>query len=203
MKIIMGVPSIHPPITLCFRKTALKLPILCEGEDQDCPCEVHAGEIPQSLPRTPSSTLSLGSGSYPVLPAIEKSTTGKEPELSPGVDRGSSNGYLVQMEYQKQLRARVTYKVGVCELHLCPCSPTSISVFHPCIIVSVRLPSHLGCHTDKNKHHVSICLRCMHFKTVVKQGSRATKLTQHILNNCVSVRKMRTHYAVSPNKSDT
>ncbi|XP_056267864.1 jhy protein homolog isoform X2 [Pseudoliparis swirei] len=92
------------------RKTALKLPILCEGEDQDCPCEVHAGEIPQSLPRTPSSTLSLGSGSYPVLPAIEKSTTGKEPELSPGVDRGSSNGYLVQMEYQKQLRARVTYK---------------------------------------------------------------------------------------------
>ncbi|XP_034406345.1 jhy protein homolog isoform X2 [Cyclopterus lumpus] len=92
------------------RATALKWPIVCEGDDQDCPHEVHGKEFPQSLPRTPTTTLSLGSGSYPVLPAIEKSMTGKEPELSPGVNRSSSNGYLVQMENQKQLRARVTYK---------------------------------------------------------------------------------------------
>ncbi|TNN80115.1 hypothetical protein EYF80_009626 [Liparis tanakae] len=106
-------PTIHINLNTSshlFPTTALKWPILFEGEVQDCPCEVHAREIPQSLPRTPSTTLSLGSGSYTVLPAIEKSPTGKEPELSPGVDRGSSNSYLVQMENQKQLRARVTYK---------------------------------------------------------------------------------------------
>ncbi|XP_054482419.1 jhy protein homolog [Anoplopoma fimbria] len=90
------------------RTTALKWPLTCEGEDQK--------QVPQNLPSTPTSTSSLGSGSYPVLPAIEKSMTGKEPELSPGVNtaypvyRSSSNGYLVQMEKKKQLRTRVTYK---------------------------------------------------------------------------------------------
>ncbi|TMS14438.1 Jhy protein-like protein [Larimichthys crocea] len=56
-------------------------------------------------------------GSYTVLPPIGKPTTGTEAELSPGqtgdtacIHRSSSDGYLVQMEKQKQLRTRVTYK---------------------------------------------------------------------------------------------
>ncbi|XP_068456837.1 jhy protein homolog [Clinocottus analis] len=92
------------------RTSAINWPISCEGKGQDCPCEVHTGKFSQSLPRTHITNLSLGSGSYPVLPAIEKSMTGKEPELSPAVNRSSSNGYLDQMEKRKQLRARVTYK---------------------------------------------------------------------------------------------
>ncbi|XP_068577539.1 jhy protein homolog [Cebidichthys violaceus] len=89
------------------RAAALKWPLTCEGEDQQ--------QVPQNLPRTPTTPVSLGSGSYPLLPAI-KSMTGKETELSPDgntanpVHRSSSNGYLVQMEKQKQQRARVTYK---------------------------------------------------------------------------------------------
>uniref|UniRef100_G3Q9L6 Junctional cadherin complex regulator n=1 Tax=Gasterosteus aculeatus aculeatus TaxID=481459 RepID=G3Q9L6_GASAC len=84
------------------RGAALQWPITCEGEDQK--------EIAQNL------TLSLGSSSYPLLPAIGKSMTGKEPEQSPDVNsaypvhRSSSKGYLVKMEKQKQLRTRVPYK---------------------------------------------------------------------------------------------
>ncbi|XP_031733512.1 jhy protein homolog isoform X2 [Anarrhichthys ocellatus] len=90
------------------RTAALKWPLTCEGEDQQ--------QAPQNLLRTPTTSLSLGSGSYPLLSAIGKSMTGKEPELSPDgntdnpVHRSSSNGYLVQMEKQKQRRVRVTYK---------------------------------------------------------------------------------------------
>lgn len=77
--------------------------------------EVH---FQQNFPGTPTTTSSLASGSYTVLPPIGKPTTGTEAELSPGqtgdtacIHRSSSDGYLVQMEKQKQLRTRVTYKV--------------------------------------------------------------------------------------------
>ncbi|XP_078122818.1 jhy protein homolog [Sander vitreus] len=95
------------------RTAALKWPLSCEGEDQKCPNEVQTKQFPQKLPRTPTTTFS---GSYTVLPPITESMAGKEPELSPGVNtaypihRSSSDGYLGQMEKQKQLRARVTYK---------------------------------------------------------------------------------------------
>ncbi|KAM7398638.1 hypothetical protein PAMA_006515 [Pampus argenteus] len=70
--------------------------------------------FPQNIPRTPTSTYSQGSGSYAVLPPIGKT----EMELCPGqsvnttypTDTSSADGYLAQMEKQKQLRARVTYK---------------------------------------------------------------------------------------------
>ncbi|XP_037604119.1 jhy protein homolog isoform X2 [Sebastes umbrosus] len=74
-------------------------------------------ERPERWQRSPTSTSSLGSGSYTVVPPIGKSLTGKEPEPSPGVNTdcpvqssSSSDGYLAQMEKQKQLRANVTYK---------------------------------------------------------------------------------------------
>ncbi|XP_035864541.1 jhy protein homolog isoform X5 [Sander lucioperca] len=95
------------------RTAALKWPLSCEGEDQKCPNEVQTKQFPQNLPRTPTTTFS---GSYTVLPPITESMAGKEPELSPGVNtaypihRSSSDGYLGQMEKQKQLRTRVTYK---------------------------------------------------------------------------------------------
>ncbi|XP_044078909.1 jhy protein homolog [Siniperca chuatsi] len=101
------------------RTTALKWPLSCEGEDQKwSPNEVHTKQFPQNLPRTPTTTSSLGSGSYTVLPPIRKPMTGQEPELSPGqsvntaypIRKSSSDGYLVQMEKQKQLRLRGTYK---------------------------------------------------------------------------------------------
>ncbi|XP_076606583.1 jhy protein homolog [Chaetodon auriga] len=101
------------------RTIASKWPLSCEREDQTwSPDEVHIKEFPQNLPRTPTTTSSLGLGSYTVLPPIEKPMTGKEPELSPiqvvstayPIHRSSSDGYLIQMEKQKQLKARVTYK---------------------------------------------------------------------------------------------
>ncbi|XP_051257486.1 jhy protein homolog isoform X1 [Dicentrarchus labrax] len=101
------------------RTTAMKWPLSCEEEHQKwSPNDVHTKQFPQNLPRTPTTTSSLGSGSYPVLPPIGNSMTGKEPELSPDqsastayvIHRSSSDGYLVQMEKQKQLRARLTYK---------------------------------------------------------------------------------------------
>ncbi|XP_029304261.1 jhy protein homolog isoform X2 [Cottoperca gobio] len=98
------------------RTTALKWPSSCEGEDLNCPNEVHTKQFPQNLSRTPTTTLSLGSGSFTVLPPIAKSISGKEPEFSPGVNihyptnRSGSDCYLVQMEKQKQLKERVTYK---------------------------------------------------------------------------------------------
>ncbi|TKS83818.1 hypothetical protein D9C73_017931 [Collichthys lucidus] len=74
-------------------------------------------QFQQNFPGTPTTTSSLASGSYTVLPPIGKPTTGTEAEPSPGqtvdtacIHRSSSDGYLVQMEKQKQLRTRVTYK---------------------------------------------------------------------------------------------
>ncbi|XP_062414114.1 jhy protein homolog [Pungitius pungitius] len=82
------------------RGAALQWPLTCDGEDQK--------QIAQNL------TLSLGSSSYPLLPAIGKSMTGTEqiPDMNSvyPVHRSSSNSYLIQMEKQKQLRTRVTYK---------------------------------------------------------------------------------------------
>ncbi|KAM7374906.1 hypothetical protein PAMP_007540 [Pampus punctatissimus] len=91
--------------------TALKWPLSYEGEDQKWSTNKP---FPQNLPRTPTSTYSQGSGSYAVLPPIGKT----EIELCPGesvnttyhTHTSSADGYLAQMEKQKQLRARVTYK---------------------------------------------------------------------------------------------
>ncbi|XP_070773818.1 jhy protein homolog [Enoplosus armatus] len=99
------------------RTTALKWPLLREGEAQKwSPNEVHTEQFPQDPPTTPTRTLSLGSGSPTALPPIGKPTAGKEPDPGPAqsgntaypIHRSGSDGYLVQMERQKQLR--VTYK---------------------------------------------------------------------------------------------
>ncbi|XP_067463378.1 jhy protein homolog isoform X1 [Thunnus thynnus] len=95
--------------------TALKWPLSCEGEDQKWSSNKP---FPQNLPRAPTSTWSQGSGSYTVLPPIGKQVMEKEHEMCPDqsanttypIHTSSSDGYLVQMEKQKQLRARVTYK---------------------------------------------------------------------------------------------
>ncbi|KAK2828918.1 hypothetical protein Q5P01_019952 [Channa striata] len=100
------------------RTTALKLPLLSGEEDQNCPDAVHTKQFPQNLSRTPIIASSQSLASYTVLPPIEKLTTGKEHGLSPAhcvntaspIPRSSSDGYLSQMEKQKRLKARVTYK---------------------------------------------------------------------------------------------
>ncbi|XP_045894813.1 jhy protein homolog isoform X2 [Micropterus dolomieu] len=82
------------------------------------PDEVHTKHFTRNVPSKPTTTSSLGPGSYTVLPPIGKPMTVREPELSPDqstntaypIHRSSSDGYLVQMEKQKQLRMRVTYK---------------------------------------------------------------------------------------------
>lgn len=115
--IIMDPLIIYPPIILCFSTTALKWPLSCEGEDQKWSSNKP---FPQNLPRAPTSTWSQGSGSYTVLPPIGKQVMEKEHEMCPDqsanttypIHTSSSDGYLVQMEKQKQLRTRVTYKVG-------------------------------------------------------------------------------------------
>ncbi|KAI3373174.1 hypothetical protein L3Q82_006368 [Scortum barcoo] len=101
----------------CQRTAALKWPLSCEGEVQKWnPNEIHTKQFPQNLLRSPTTTSPLCSGSYTVLPSIGQPMTGNEPEQSPGqsvstaIHRSGSDGYLVQMEKQKQLRARVTYK---------------------------------------------------------------------------------------------
>uniref|UniRef100_A0A671U3B4 Junctional cadherin complex regulator n=1 Tax=Sparus aurata TaxID=8175 RepID=A0A671U3B4_SPAAU len=125
---VINVASLHGPqfsptteieIAQSHGTTALHCPLSFEGNDQNWSSnEVHGTQFPQSLPRTPTTTLSMGSGSYTVLPPIGKPMTGKESESSPcqsvstayPVHRSNSDGYLVQMEKQKQLRAKVTYK---------------------------------------------------------------------------------------------
>ncbi|KAM8741638.1 jhy protein homolog isoform 1-T1 [Acanthopagrus schlegelii] len=112
-------PTTEAEIALSHGKTALHCPLFFVGKDQKWSSnEVHSTLFPQSLPRTPTTTLSMCSGSYTVLPPIGKPITGKESELSPcqsvstayPIHRSNSDGYLVQMEKQKQLRAKVTYK---------------------------------------------------------------------------------------------
>lgn len=134
---------IYPPIILCFRTTAIKWLLSSEGDGQNwSPNEVQSKLFPQNLPRTPpTTTSSLGSGSYTVLPPIGKPLRGEEPELSPSqsvntaypIHRSSSDGYLVQMEKQKQLRGRVTYKVGVSVSFMCVLNGGILNIL--CIIV--------------------------------------------------------------------
>ncbi|XP_040907199.1 jhy protein homolog [Toxotes jaculatrix] len=90
-----------------------------EGEDQTWSSnEVHTKQFSQNLPRTPTTASSQGLGSYTVLPPIERPLTGKESNMSSGqsvntaypIHRSSSDSYLVQMEKQKQLRAKATCK---------------------------------------------------------------------------------------------
>lgn len=149
---------------MCFSTTALKWPLSCEGEDQKCSPNKP---FPQNLPRTPTSTWSQCSGSHTVLPPIGKPVMDKEPELCLGqsvntsypIHTSSSDGYLVQMKKQKQLRARVTYKVGepvsfICVLkggilsvHIVfPCCSTVIFVLHQCGIVFLKQSVCLQCH---------------------------------------------------------
>ncbi|XP_071317277.1 jhy protein homolog isoform X2 [Trachinotus anak] len=101
------------------RATALQWPLSCDGEDQTWSLnEVHTKLFPQNLPRTPTTASSRGLGSYALLPPIRKRMTGKEPKISPSqsantfnpIHRSGSDSYLVQMEKQKQLRARATNK---------------------------------------------------------------------------------------------
>lgn len=157
----------------------MKWPLSCEGEDQKwSPNEVHRQQFPQNLPRTPATTPSPGSSSYTVLPPIGKPLRGAESELSPGqgintaypIHRCGSGGYLVQMERQKQLRARLTYKVGVSVsfMHVLNgrivnvhtiyllCCKMVIFVFHQCIVV-YACPCHLICNVTR-----SHCVQMVH-----------------------------------------
>ncbi|XP_035034698.1 jhy protein homolog [Hippoglossus stenolepis] len=89
------------------RTRASQLPLSCEKEEQT-----------RSPLRTPTTASSQGTGSYSVLPPIGKPLTGEEPGLSPcqsentafHIHSSNSDSYLVQMEKQKQLRARVNCK---------------------------------------------------------------------------------------------
>lgn len=118
----------YPLITLCFRKGALKLTLSCDGEDHNwSPDEVHIKQVPQNVPRTLTTASSQALGSYPVLPPIGNPPTGKEHEMNSGqcmntarpIHRSSSDSYLSRMEKQKQLKERVTYKVGVSVSFIC------------------------------------------------------------------------------------
>lgn len=188
---IMEPIIIHPLIILCFRTTALHCPLSFEGNDQNWSSnEVHGTQFPQSLPRTPTTTLSMGSGSYTVLPPIRKPMTGKESESSPcqsvstayPVHRSNSDGYLVQMEKQKQLRAKVTYKVGVSVSFICILAGrtpmfTNISsvVKHLYLcFISVLSMSAIISGMIHMKITMSVCLICMVFKTVLKLKDHKT-----------------------------
>lgn len=108
--------SVNLIINLCFRTTVIKCLPSREGDDWS-PDEVQGELCPQNPPRTTSS---VGLSSYTVLPPIGDPQR-EVHELSPcqsvnaanPTERSCSDGYLVQMEKQKQLRARVTYKVGL------------------------------------------------------------------------------------------
>lgn len=114
----MGWLIIYPPQILCFS----------EEEDQNwSSTEVRSKQFPQRLLKTLTTISSPCLSSYKVLPAIGMSVTGEELELSPSqsvnttypILRNYSDGYLVQMEKQKQQKARVTYKVGVSVCFMC------------------------------------------------------------------------------------
>uniref|UniRef100_A0AAQ5YB17 Jhy protein homolog n=1 Tax=Amphiprion ocellaris TaxID=80972 RepID=A0AAQ5YB17_AMPOC len=102
------------------RTEELKCPSY-KGEDQRwSPNEAYTKQFAQNLPRTLTSTLSQAMGTSTVLPPIGKPITGKgtEPSCSHSlntaypVQRSSSDGYLVQMEKQRQMRAKDTDKAS-------------------------------------------------------------------------------------------
>lgn len=102
--------------TLFFRPTALKGPLNEEEEDQ----QWDPSEVPSEQFREDSPTWSQHSGSYTVLPPIGKPLRRTQAELGyeqseegVNVQRVGSDGYLVQMMKQKQLKERVSYKVGL------------------------------------------------------------------------------------------
>ncbi|XP_029923979.1 jhy protein homolog [Myripristis murdjan] len=99
--------------------TAPKCLLICEEENPNqLPNEDQVNQFPEDSPRPPSTTQSQHSGYYTVLPPIGKPLTGQEPELRPGqcvqtsgpIHRSSSDGYLAQMDKQKQLREKISYK---------------------------------------------------------------------------------------------
>ncbi|KAM6983471.1 jhy protein homolog [Tautogolabrus adspersus] len=101
-----------------WQRSALNWPLSCESVvEKGSPYVVHIEEFPQAPSGKSTTTSSPGSGVYTVLPPIGISLTESESELNPGqsvnpvdlIQRSSSDGYLVQMEKQKQ-RARGTYK---------------------------------------------------------------------------------------------
>ncbi|KAM3600907.1 uncharacterized protein V6R79_004421 [Siganus canaliculatus] len=95
------------------RTTALEWPLSCEDEEPKWnPIEIHKKQLSQNFSRTPTTASSVGLSSFTVLPPIEKpvAVTGNVDRGLP-IHRSSSDGYLVQMEKQKQLRVGVTYKV--------------------------------------------------------------------------------------------
>lgn len=75
---------------------------------------VHYGEES----RDSAHTLQTYSGAYPVLPPIvgcnssdTKLCSGSPEEATNTIHRSSSEGYLAQLEKQKQIQAKTTYKV--------------------------------------------------------------------------------------------
>ncbi|XP_028278054.1 jhy protein homolog [Parambassis ranga] len=101
------------------RTTASQWPSASEGEDQTGrQNEVHTKRFAQNLFRTPTSTSSQPSRPNLVLPPIGKSVMRKGPEGTSGqsvehIHRSSFDGYLGQMKKEKQMKARVTYKVSI------------------------------------------------------------------------------------------
>ncbi|XP_026185082.1 jhy protein homolog isoform X2 [Mastacembelus armatus] len=95
------------------RTTALKLPLSCEGTNQDWSLnEAHTKLFPQIVCRTLTPTSSHRPGSYTVLPPIGKPMTGSPVQCVSTTYPilKNNDSYLLQMEKQKQLKARVTYK---------------------------------------------------------------------------------------------
>ncbi|XP_051793502.1 jhy protein homolog isoform X1 [Acanthochromis polyacanthus] len=102
------------------RTEELKCPSY-KGEDQRwSPNEGYVNTFAQNLPRTLTSTLPQVMGTSKVLPPIGQPITGKGTEPSSGhsvntaypIHRSSSDGYLVQMEKQRQMRAKDTDKAS-------------------------------------------------------------------------------------------
>lgn len=116
---------ISPLNHLFSREAACKGPLSHEGVEKS-PGEVHHLKSPQQLLGKPTTTLSAVSGPHTVLPPIGKTLREGGVEMIPGhsVDtaeapyRSSSDGYLVQMERQKQ-KGRGTHKVGVTDVIVC------------------------------------------------------------------------------------
>lgn len=111
---------INTVIILCFRTKSFKW-LLSREEGQQMWSPNEAYSLLNLNGTSTTSTLSLESGSYTILPPIGKTPIGIDPDESLfqnedaayPIHRSSSNGYLSLMEKQKQLKNKVTYKVGV------------------------------------------------------------------------------------------
>lgn len=76
-------------------------------------------------------------GSYKVLPPIEKPLSREEFQQNPNQSAETvSDGYLGRMEKQRQMKTKVTYKVGIsrteCAHDSFLCCTIVLHVFHQC-----------------------------------------------------------------------